>query len=352
MQYDKPTPSSEVLADLRADRSISTNTREAIASILELDTKEAIFAARWDGTSPDFEGPDGLVPDLFIVNSTEGGELDVPSLVENYTSALIFNTNEDITVNLESQFLEPERVIVLGNGDDDLTVGDDADTTVDGRAGNDTIVTAGGDDSVSGGAGDDSVSTGAGNDTIQAGQGDDTVDGGEGYDVVRLQGSQEDYTIEMVDGQMVITNDWVAGSSVTVQNVQLIQFSSGTLALASDEEEATALRLYQGILGEDVDGESAQMWLEAIENGDATIEDMAEAFLDDCDSGLGGSKGDAAFVSMLFENALGRSATAAELEQWTDAIDTSSRAEVAVQIVGTSEAAEHIDGVQVIDGQV
>lgn len=349
MQYDKPTPSQEVLDDLRADKSISTNTREAIAAILELDTKEAIFAARWDGTSPDFEGPDGLVPDLFIVNSTEGGELDVPSLVENYTSAIIFNTDEDITVNLESQFLEPERVVVLGQGDDSLTVGDDADTTVDGRAGNDTIVTAGGDDSVSGGAGDDSVSTGAGDDTVVAGQGDDTVDGGEGYDVVRLQGSAEDYTIEMVDGQLVLTNDWTTGNSVTVENVQLIQFSDGTLALASDEEEAAALRLFQGILGEDVEQESAQMWLEAIENGDATIEDMAEAFIDES---MDGNTSDVEFVEILFENALGRDATKAEVEQWTAAVDDSSRAEVAVQIVGTSEAAEHIEGVQVIDGQV
>lgn len=349
MQYDKPTPSEEVLADLRADRSISTNTREAIATILELDTKEAIFAARWDGTSPDFEGPEGLVPDLFIVNSEEGGELDVPSLVENYTSALIFNTDEDITVNLESQFLEPERVVVLGQGDDSLTVGDDADTTVDGRAGDDTIVTAGGDDSVSGGAGDDSVSTGAGDDTVLAGQGEDTVDGGEGYDVVRLQGSADDYTIEMVDGQIVLTNNWTTGNSVTAENVQLIQFSDGTLALASDEEEATALRLFQGILGEDVEQESAQMWLEAIENGDATIEDMAEAFIDES---MDGNTSDVEFVETLFENALGRDATDAEVEQWTAAVDDSSRAEVAVQIVGTSEAAEHIEGVQVIDGQV
>ena len=349
MQYDKPTPSSEVLADLRADRSISANTREAIADILKLDTKEVIFAAQWDGTSPTFEGPDGLVPGLFIVNSTAGGQLDVPSLVENYTKTLIFNSSEDVTVELNSQFLEPERVVVLGSGDDSLTVGDDADTTVDGRGGDDTIVTAGGDDWVSGGAGNDSVSTGAGDDTVVAGQGEDTVDGGEGYDVVRLQGAREDYTIEIVDGKLVLTNDWVAGSSVTVENVQFIQLSSGSIAIASDEEEATALRLYQAIRGEDVDQESAQMWLEAIENGDATIEDMAEAFLDD---EMNGSTSDVEFVETLFENALGRDATADELEQWTDAIDTSSRAEVAVQIVGTSEAAENIDGVQVIEGQV
>ena len=352
MQYDKPTPSDEVLAGLRADRSLSANTREAIAEILALDTKESIFVAQWNGTDPDFEGPDGLVPDLLIVNSTAGGELDVPSYAENNTSAFVFNSNEDISVTFNSPFTEPERVIVLGNGDDSVTIEDDADTTVDGRAGDDTIVTAGGDDSVSGGAGDDSVSAGAGDDTVVAGQGEDTVDGGEGYDVVRLQGAREDYSIEIVDGQLVLTNDWVAGSSVTVENVQFIQLSAGSIAVASNEEEATALRLYQGILGEDVEQESAQMWLEAIENGDATIEDMAEAFLDDCGSDMGGSKGDAAFVGMLFENALGRSATAAELSQWTDEIDTSSRAEVAVQIVGTSEAADYIDGVQVIDGQV
>lgn len=349
MQYDKPTPSKEVLGDLRADKSISTNTREAIAAILELDTKKEIFAAQWDGTSPDFEGPDGYLPDLLIVNSEDGGELDVPSYAENNTEAIIFNSNEDISVTFNAPFSDPERVIVLGQGDDSLTVEDDADTFVDGRGGNDTIVTAGGDDSVTGGAGDDSISTGDGDDTVAAGQGDDTVDGGEGYDVVRLQGSADDYTIEMIDGQIVLTNDWTTGNSVTAENVQLIQFSDGTLALASDEEEAAALRLFQGILGEDVEQESAQMWLEAIENGDATIEDMAEAFIDES---MDGNTNDVEFVETLFENALGRDATEAEVEQWTAAVDDSSRAEVAVQIVGTSEAAEHIEGVQVIDGQV
>lgn len=352
MQYDKPTPSDEVQAGLRADRTLSANTREAIAEILALDTKESIFVAYWNGTDPVFQGPEGLVPNLLMVNSVAGGKLDVPAYAENNTSAFIFNSNEDISVTFSSPFTDPERVIVMGSGDDSLTVEDDADTTVDGRAGNDTIVTAGGNDSVSGGAGDDSVSTGAGDDTILAGQGDDTVDGGEGYDVVSLQGSREDYTIDIVDGKLVITNDWVAGSSVTVENVEFIKLSAGSIAVASNEEEATALRLYQAILGEDVEQDSAQMWLEAIESGEATVEDMAEAFLDDSSSGMGGSKGDAAFVGMLFENALGRSATAAELQQWTNEIDTSSRAEVAVQIVGTSEAADNIEGVQIIDGQV
>src|SRR5690606_14270724 len=163
-----------------------------------------------------------------------------------------------------------------------------------------------GDDWVSGGAGDDSVSTGAGDDTIVAGNGADTIDGGEGYDVVRLQGTRDDYSIEIVDGKLVLTSDWEAGNSVTVENVQFIKLSVGSIAVASDEEEATALRLYQGILGKDVDQESAQMWLEAIENGDATVEDMAEAFLDDRHNGMSGNTSDAKFIDTLFENALGR----------------------------------------------
>lgn len=354
MQYTRPTPSEEVLDGLRADRTISANTRDAIADSLALDTEESVIVGLWNGTDPDFEAPDGLIPDLLIVESTAGGELDVPSYAENNSSAFIFYSNEDISVTFDSPFTDPERVIVMGSGDDSLTVNDDADTIVDGRTGDDTIVTSSGNDSVSGGMGDDSVSTGAGNDTIVSGAGADTIDGGEGYDVVRLQGTIEDYSIEIVDGQLVITSDWVAGNSATLENVQLIKLSVGSITVASDEEEATALRLYQGILGRDVDQESAQMWLEAIDSGDATLEDMAADFLDDCDSGWkGGNKSDAQFVDMLFENAMGRDATRAELDHWKGEIDDgATRAEVAVRIVGTSEAADHIQGVQMIEGQV
>src|SRR5690606_12467840 len=139
----------------------------------------------------------------------------------------------------------------------------------------------------------------------------------------------------------------------TAENVQLVKLSTGTIAVASSEEEATALRLYQGILDQDVDGDTARVWLEAIENGDATVEDMAAAFLEDCDSGITGKTSDAQFLDILFDNAMGRDATEAELQRWGYELDNgASRAEVAVRIVGTSEAADHIDGVQLIEGQV
>lgn len=353
MHYDRPNTSDEVLAALRADRTISANTRDAIASILELDTDDSIIVGRWNGTDDDFEAPDGLVPDLLVVNSEEGGELDVPSYAENNSKAFIFRSNEDIEVTFDSPFTDPERVIVMGNGDDEVTVNDDANTTVDGGLGDDTIVTSSGDDWVVGGAGDDSVSTGEGDDTVVAGNGADTVDGGEGYDVVRLLGTRDDYSIDIVDGQLVITSNWDASNSVTAENVQLVKLSTGTIAVASSEEEATALRLYQGILDQDVDGDTARVWLEAIENGDATVEDMAAAFLEDCDSGITGKTSDAQFLDILFDNAMGRDATEAELQRWGNELDNgASRAEVAVRIVGTTEAADNIDGVQLIEGQV
>src|SRR5690606_21486115 len=99
------------------------------------------------------------------------------------TQAYILDTDQDVNATWNTV----ERVIVSGNGNDDLTVNGDQATTIDGADGDDTITTSGGDDSVSGGAGNDSITSGAG---------DDTVDGGEGYDVLNAEGTIDDYTVE------------------------------------------------------------------------------------------------------------------------------------------------------------
>jgi Ca2+-binding RTX toxin-like protein len=66
----------------------------------------------------------------------------------------------------------------------DVFVGSDNGTTVDGGSGDDIITGGAGDDTLSGGSGNDTVSGEDGNDFLDGGAGDDTLDGGTGNDTL------------------------------------------------------------------------------------------------------------------------------------------------------------------------
>lgn len=184
------------------------------------------------------------------------------------------------------------------------------------------------------------------------GFGNDTIDGGEGYDVIQLAGIASDYQVEIVNGQLVLTNGWTTDASVTADNIEFVQFSRGSIAIVGDEADATALRLFQGLLGRDVEQEEAQQWLADAETG-ASAEDLATDLLASDEFTQAGDLSDEAFVDLLLDNVFGDDATdaqAADLVQ--NLANGADRATVAVTLVGSQDAAEHIDNVQVIDGLV
>lgn len=353
MQYDQPNTPDQVSEALGEDASLSRNTVAAIESILGLDDAGQVYAGQWDGQSTEIEAPDGYAPDLVVANieGTEPQELNLPAAGANNASAWIFNAEADLTVTFEAAFEPVERVIVAGNGNDNVTVEGDANTTVDGGEGNDTIATSGGDDVVNGGAGDDSVSTGGGDDTVVSGTGADTVDGGEGYDVVELLGTIDDYEVTVVDGQLVLSSNTVPGNSLTADNVEFIQFSEGSVAVAGNEEDATVLRMYEGLLGRAADQDGAQYWLGRADLG-ATATDVANEFLASDEFAALGELSDEEFVATLYQNALGREATISESEYWVNDLADGDRGAVAANIIGSQEAEEHVVSVQILDGLV
>ena len=273
-----------------------------------------------------------------------------------------------------------------------ITVNGDQNTYIDGGDGNDTIVTGNGNNTVIAGAGNNNVKTGSGNDTVVLSgvNHTDIVDTGAGYDVVQLDGSRDDYAFA-TNSNFNVT---LTGSqTASISNAEFLTFVEGdtveTVALAHSEAEASALRLYQGILGRDADLQGAKDFVGAV-NGGTSLTDIANLFLNssevkdvvnatdindlyqallgrDADeqgasdwAGLlanGGSLSDIAaaiavsqeaiaadesngeFVRDLYENVLGREAEEEGLNAWVGQLfNGASRSEVASAIVGSAEA--------------
>lgn len=355
MQYDAPLTPGQVDNLLNQNTNISTETRAAIDQLLNIapgGNATEVNVGSFDGNA--LVAPAGGDPiDLLVITPTapaipgERLNIQIPAEILATAKAYVFDTNEDIT----AIFNTVERVIVSGGGDDLITVNGDRNTTLEGAAGNDTLVTSGGNDSITGGEGNDSISSGAGNDTIVSGIGNDTIDAGEGRDVVAFGSNKADYTVNLVDGTLVIQG--AAGTS-TVSNAEFISFNNGgSIAVASSAEEATVLRLYQGVLGRDADKEGADYWVNVHDTDATSLVGIANAFLLSTELNANGGLSNEQFIEALYQNALGRSADAEGNAYWlNDLANGQERANIAINIVGSEEAAVTVENVILITGQI
>ena len=107
--------------------------------------------------------------------------------------------------------------------------------------------------------------------------------------------------------------------------------------------------LYTNVLGRDVEEAGLQGWVSALYNG-ASRADIAKSIVGSAEAL---SKANSDFVDSLYQSALGRTADEAGKTAWTDALaNGASQTDVAIGIVGSQEAADHIDNVVVLHGNV
>lgn len=411
MQYDNPVQSSALLATLTSvGANLSDDTLAAINSLLDLENVEAVDVAGITGSTVQLpeSGTASIVQGT--VTGVKGDTVVVDLAAAEAAGVSVYNLQSDanLVVNLEGQAAAGaadvqlfaalavdtsaiDLVVTTGNGDDVITVNGDQNTLIDAGNGNDIIVTGNGDNVVIAGAGNNNVTTGSGNDTVilSGSNHADIVNTGEGYDVVQLDGSADDYDFAVGNNFSV---NLTGNQTAAISNAEFLSFASGdTVALAHSDEEAAALRLYQGILGRDADVDGAKAFVEAV-NAGASLNDIANTFLNsdefggannaadinelyqallgrDAEEGgsaawqellaAGGSLADiaaaiavsaeaqeldasnATFVNDLYVNVLGRDAEEAGLNNWVDALfNGASRADVAQAIVGSSEASD------------
>lgn len=416
MQYDSPVSSSDLQNDLKAtSANLSESTLSAINSLLNLDTVENLNLAGITGNA--VELPTSGTADI-VFGAVEGEQgdqvvVDLAAAEAAGVSAYVLQSDANLVVDLQGQAaagdvqtfaaaIAPaavdtsaiELVVATGNGDDVITVGGDQNTLIDAGDGNDTIVTGNGNNTVIAGLGNNNVTTGSGNDTIilSGSNHADIVNAGEGYDVVQLDGSRDDYTLTTGNSFNV---NLTGNQTAAISNAEFLSFVNGdeveTVALAHSEAEASALRLFEGILGRDADQDGAKFFVDQVNQG-TTLDVIANQFLNsaefagvangenindlynallgrDADQdgaalfqnylATGGSLADvAAFISVseeaqnrdqsngdfvreLYTSALGRDADESGLETYVSALfNGTSRADVAKYIVGSAEAAQ------------
>ncbi len=408
LQYDNPVWTNQIVDALAANPGISETTSAAISQLLKLDTAESVVVAGWDGVAADVTAPVGKVADVVAINvdGNTATDLTLPESVAD-AKVVIIESDADVsltvgnnvaTASLLAAAVEPiaavDKVVVGGNGNDTLTVLGNVNAHLDGGDGNDTLTTGAGNDVVIGGRGDDTIDAGAGNDIIVTGLGHDTIDAGAGRDMIQVEGASTGFAVSVAGDSLVLTGTGLnVANAVDVKNAEFLTFNDGhTLAIAETDAEASALRLYQGLLGRDADDKGAEAFTQAVDNG-ASLTDVTKMFLSSAefqnnandafvenlytsllnrsaDEGgeaawlnmlaNGGSRADVAaqiansaeaqsqnlgdddFVNALYQGALGRSAEQEGLDGWVAQLTAgSSRADVANQVFGSSEAATH-----------
>ncbi|RMO92713.1 Hemolysin-type calcium-binding region [Pseudomonas syringae pv. philadelphi] len=378
MQYDAPVTTSEFSTFLTAT-SLTDSTTAAISTLLNLDTATSVNLASWDGVNA-LEIPTGQTGTTDVITGTiAGARGDLVTL--NVTAdvaaakAIILDSQANLSVNITptvatdgaadvsaqariavsadatatTQFL-----LTTGSGDDVIIVNGDQNNFIDAGAGNDTIITGNGNNTVIAGAGNNNIITGTGNDTIVLSGTNhaDVVNAGAGFDVVQLDGSVADYSFTAGNNFNV---NLTGAQTASITGAEFLTFASTTgtetVVLAQTEAEASALRLYDGLLGRDADLGGAQNFTSLVTAG-TSLTDIANQFVNS-DEFVNLST--LAPINTLYNELLGRTtgADGGGLQTWQALLaNGGTHADVAIGIVGSPEAVAHNDNVIVLHGAV
>ncbi len=356
MQYDSPVSATNFQAFLNAP-AFSDTTAATISSLLSLDTAQTVNVGTWDGVNAP-QVPAGQTADVVVANiaGAQGDlvVLDVPASLSS-AKAFVFQSDANLSVTIDAPavaetasqaraFVAADTTIALavttGNGDDIINVKGDQNTYIDAGTGNDIITTGNGNNTVVAGVGNNVINTGTGNDTIILSgiEHTDIVNAGGGYDVVQLDGSSADYTVTAGNSNNVTLASAAdgVGQTAAITDAEFLSFTDGsTIALAQSDAEASALRLYEGILGRDADLGGTQHFINQVDAG-TSLTDIANQFLNSAEFGGVATE---AQIDNLYTTLLGRGADAGGSDTWEAIIaNGGSLADVAAGIAGSTEA--------------
>lgn len=157
------------------------------------------------------------------------------------------------------------------------------------------------------------------------------------------------YTVTFSGGELAGVAEYVAtiglenvkldGFAQDVQDLSAFVFADGLEALYFPDVSAQVFRLYQAVLGREPDNPGHLAWIERLVVEGRELVDVAAGFMGAPEfTARFGMPSDEGFVTLLYDNVLGRAPDAAGLARWVGDLGSgTSRAEV---IVGFSESAE------------
>lgn len=200
------------------------------------------------------------------------------------------------------------------------------------------LTLTGGDTIVGSSANDTLVGYGAG-DTFEGGGGNNTITGiGAGNVAVQDCGYSQAHVTATLTGISVVRPDGID----TLTNIQTVQFADGRLAFSSTDDAAKVVRLYQAALGRAPDQAGLSYWTNALDHG-ASLTGLAQSFLGspEFNSHYPAAAGtNAAFVTQVYENVLGRTPDSSGDAYWVGALSTGADSRATV-LTNFSESTEN-----------
>ncbi|MEX0366339.1 MAG: DUF4214 domain-containing protein, partial [Ruegeria sp.] len=180
--------------------------------------------------------------------------------------------------------------------------------------------TGAGADMIIGNDAANAITSGAGNDTVLGGAGADDLQGAAGHD--HLTGGAEGDRLAGGDGDDILYGD---------------TFQVGLAASTGAE----VWRLYQAALGRAPDDAGHLGWTTRLVEGDNTLVDVANAFVGSAEfnARYGTVSSSTDFVTLLYNNVLGRNPDAAGLAGWANRLDNEgwSQGRVVAQFANSAE---------------
>lgn len=198
-------------------------------------------------------------------------------------------------------------------------------STLNGDAGNDQLF---------GGVAADVLNGGTGNDVITGGGGADSINGGDGYDIAGYAGARKNYGT--VNSTTVVGG---AEGTDSLVGIEAAAFVDGLMTFNADSQAAQLMRLYSAAFDRAPDALGFHIQLDAIESG-VSFSEMARRFLqsDEFVSRFG-ALNDTQFVQRLYANALNRSPSNSEINDWLTFLNGGGSREALLLIF--AESTEH-----------
>ena len=164
----------------------------------------------------------------------------------------------------------------------------------------------------------------ASDDTITGDAGNNTLDGGGGIDCVTYTGNRANFTVTASGTGFIVTDNVGTSGTDTMNNIERLSFTDGTLALDISGTSGQMYRLYKAAFNRAPDT-AGLGWNIGLVDGGLTLAQMSAAFVASAEfTSTYGDLTNARFLDQLYLNVLGRPADAAGAAWNLNLLDTNA----------------------------
>lgn len=176
-----------------------------------------------------------------------------------------------------------------------------------------------------------------GNDTINGAAGNDKIHGGDGLDIAEFSIARASASITRSSDILTVTGE----GTDTLDTIERLKFSDGTLAFDLDGAAGQTFRLYRAAFDREPDQAGLAHNIAQMDGG-LSIYDMAAAFIASAEftQTYGAGITDTAFLTLLYQNVLNRAPDQAGLDGWLSQLSSGDQSRQQV-LFGFSESAEN-----------